>query len=49
MEVGDNVAELVPDEAGAGSLRHLEHVQREGVLPDGEVGDVDDGGSVVLE
>lgn len=49
MEIGDDVSDLVPDEARAGPLRHLEHVQREGILPDGEVGDVDDGGGVVLE
>lgn len=43
------MAVLVPDEARAGALRHLQHVQRKGILPRGEVGDVDDGGGVLLE
>lgn len=33
MEIGDYVAALVPDEPRPGPLRHLEHVQREGILP----------------
>lgn len=76
MEIGDYVAALVPDEPRPGPLRHLEHVQREGILPiatriristrekkkrqaeederggflpHGEVGNVDDGGRVLLE
>jgi hypothetical protein len=31
MEVGDDVALCVPDEAGAGAARHLLHVHREQV------------------
>jgi hypothetical protein len=33
MEIGDDVAALIPDEPGPGPLRHLEHVERERVLP----------------
>lgn len=33
MVVGHDMAVLVPDEARAGALRHLQHVQREGILP----------------
>lgn len=40
---------LVPHEPRPRPLRHFQHVQGEGILLDGEVGDVDDGGSVLLE
>jgi len=49
MEIGDDMAALIPDKPRPGPLRHLEHVERERVLPHGEVGDVDDGGRVLLE
>lgn len=39
----------VPQEPRPRPLRHFQHVQGEGILLDGEVGDVDDGRSVLLE
>ena len=33
MEIGDDVAALIPDKPRPGPLRHLEHVERERVLP----------------